>query len=127
MRRKQGELSFPNGWGGRRKGAGPKPKGERPGVSHRTRAPLASRFPVLVTVRLRDGLPNLRRRSEHEVLWGALASGKEQSGFRLVHYSIQGNHLHFMMEGTDRSRFSRGVQGLLIRIGCSRTGTTTGS
>ena len=116
MRRKQSEFSFPNTWGGRRKGAGPKPKGKRPGVSHRTRAPLASRFPVLVTVKLRAGLPNLRRRREYEVLWGAMDSAKVKNGFRLVHFSVQGDHVHFLMEGTDRQRFSRGVQGLLIRI-----------
>ena len=62
MRRKQsqavqGTFGFTR-HGGRRPGAGRKPKGQRAGVSHRTRSTLASRFPVHVTTRLFAGLPN---------------------------------------------------------------------
>ena len=49
---RQRELAFPNGWGGKRRGAGRKPKGERAGAPHAKRAALAARFPVHVTVRL---------------------------------------------------------------------------
>ena len=114
-RAKQVEFAFPKGWGGRREGAGPKPKGERPGVSHRTRAPLASRFPVHVTARLVKGLPSLRRRSEYRVLLGAFESGGTRRAFRLVHYAVLGNHLHLLVEGKDREGLARGLQGLLIR------------
>ncbi len=51
-------------WGGKRKGAGREPKGERAGVPHETRARLAPRFPVHVTVRLQRGLPILRRKTD---------------------------------------------------------------
>ena len=53
---KGGLLPFPCQHGGRRAGAGRKPKGEKAGVSHRERAALAMRFPVHVTVKLRQGL-----------------------------------------------------------------------
>jgi hypothetical protein len=49
---RQVPLSFPAGWGGRRKGAGRKPNQERPGVCHATRPVLARRFPVHVTLRV---------------------------------------------------------------------------
>ena len=88
---KQEQFTFPNGWGGRRKGAGPKPRGERAGVSHRTRAPLAARFPVEVTMRVKPGLPSLRGLKEHAALRGAIVAGCEREGFRLVHYSVQSN------------------------------------
>src|SRR5205085_9781846 len=41
--------------------------------------------------------------------------GKEREGFR-VHFSVQGNHLHLIVEADDRPALSRGVQGLAIRV-----------
>ena len=32
-------------------------------------------------------------------------------GFRICHYSIQGNHLHLICEATDERLLARGVQG----------------
>ena len=115
-RPRQARFVFPNGWGGRRKGAGPKPRGERAGVSHRTRAALASRFPVEVTMRVRGGLPSLRGLQEYAALRAAITAGCERGGFRLVHYSVQSNHLHLIVEGSCRPTLSRGLQGLAIRM-----------
>lgn len=61
-------LPFPAQHGGRRRGAGPKPKHGKPGVSHRQRSALAKRFPVHVTVKLKQGLPKLRQRAERAAL-----------------------------------------------------------
>ena len=110
-----GELPY-RSWGGARPGAGRKPVGERAGVSHRARAPLASRHPVHVTVRVKQGLPGLRNRRVYAALRVAFAAGCDRFGFRLVHYSVQRDHLHFMVEAKERRALSRGVQGLLIRI-----------
>ena len=103
-------------WGGKRTGAGRKPNGKRAGVSHGLRAPLAARFPVHVTVRLKKGLPRLRNKATYRVLRKAFAAGSERFGFRLCEFSIQGNHLHLIAEAKDRRSFSRGMQGLLIRV-----------
>ena len=111
----QGLLPF-RSWGGPRAGAGRKPNGEKPGVSHRTRAALASRHPVHVTVRMQRGLPTLRKRSTHAVLRAAFAAGCDRFGFRLVHYSVQSNHLHLIAEAKDTTSLSRGMQGLLVRV-----------
>jgi len=35
---------------------------------------------------------------------------------RLVHWSVQGNHLHLIVEAKDRLALSRGMQGLKIRL-----------
>jgi putative transposase len=112
----QGAFEFPNGWGGRRKGAGPKPKGERPGVSHRRREALASRFPVHVTLKVKAGLPSLRRRQAHAVLIGAFTAMSGRTNFRLVHYSVQSNHVHLICEALDRRELARGIQSLATRI-----------
>lgn len=104
-----------NGWGGRRRGAGPKPKCERAGVSHRTRARFPSRFPVHVTLKLVKGVPSLRRHRAHAVLLGSLALASRE-GFRVVHYSAQSNHVHVLCEARDRDALWRGVHRLAIRV-----------
>ncbi len=71
---------------------------------------------MLITTRLVDGLPNLRRERTIALLRGALAAGADRFGFRLVEYSIQTNHLHFVAEGEDARPIARGMQGLLVRV-----------
>jgi len=112
---KQGELRFRT-WGGKRDGAGQKPNGEVALVSHLRRASLASRFPVHVTMTVREGLPGLRGRDERRAVREAFAKGCERGGFRLVQFSVQRDHLHLIVEGKDREALSRGLQGLAIRV-----------
>ena len=47
---------------------------------------------------------------------GALAAGRERFGFRLVHFSVQRDHLHLLTEAEDRQALTRGMQGLAIRV-----------
>ena len=112
---RQFELEFKS-WGGPRPGAGRQPKGERSGAPHAPRAPLASRHPVHVTVRLCKGLPSLRRKQPYLALLRCFCAGRERFGFRLIEYSVQSNHLHLIAEAKDRRALSRGMQGLLVRI-----------
>jgi REP element-mobilizing transposase RayT len=113
-------LPFRPGHGGARPGAGRKPKiPGRPGVDHRPRAALASRFPVHVTIKLRAGLPRLRSKPAYDALRAAFAAGcaRNLSGaFRLCHYAVLNDHLHLICEAESRQALSRGLQGLLIRI-----------
>jgi REP-associated tyrosine transposase len=128
-RARQGELEF-RSWGGARRGAGRKPKGERALLSHDARPIHKARFPLLITSRLRPGLPSLRRAAEAAQIRAALASTNlaararaERSGqarriapFQVVHHSIQSNHLHLIVEAGDRAELTSGLRGLLIRI-----------
>ena len=112
---RQQELGFKS-WGGKRRGAGCKPKGPRPLVTHLPRPELSARHPVHVTLRLREGLPSLRNGHAQKRLEEVFAIAKERLGMRLVHYSIQTNHLHLMVEAKDRQALTLGVQGLSIRV-----------
>ncbi len=114
-RPKQTELPF-RSHGGRRAGAGRKPKNGIAGVGHDPRAPLATRFPAHVTMKLRGGLPRLRSRAERKVLLAAFATGCARGHFRLTHFAILNDHLHFLVEARDRQTLTRGLQGLAIRI-----------
>jgi hypothetical protein len=132
---RQGELAF-RSWGGARKGAGRKPKGDRALVSHDTRPVHKARFPVLVTTRVRPGLSSLRRAGEAARIRAALAVVNGQARaqtrlgsharipqhpprgapFQVVHHSIQSNHLHLIVEAEDRGAMTAGMRGLLVRI-----------
>ena len=120
-RLQQGVLPFPQN-GGRRPGAGRKPKGDKAGVSHAPRALLAARFPAHVTLKLLKGLPRLRSKSEYAALRAVFVAGckggaRATSGtFRLCHYAVLNDHLHLLVEAQDRRALSRGLQGLAIRI-----------
>ncbi len=102
--------------GGPRPGSGPKPKGAKAGVSHRTRAATAASYPAHVTVKLQRLLPLLRRPREYATLRKCFAKGCDRMGFRLIHYAVLNEHMHFLVEARDRTALTRGVQGLLIRI-----------
>src|SRR5262249_31679880 len=97
-------------------GSGRPSKKEGEHLGHRTRPFLASRFPVHVTLKAVAGAPYLRRGICFRAVRSALAAGKQKPGFRLVHFTVQGNHLHFICEADDRVRLSRGMQGLAILV-----------
>ena len=72
--------------------------------------------PTHVVLRICRGLPDLRTPRALRRLEAAFRAGKEKKGFRLVHYSIQREHLHLMVEVTSKRKLARGMQGLAIRI-----------
>ncbi len=106
-------------WGGARKGAGrPRKDGLKPpkkGTPHHVRPVLKSRFPVHVTWRFHRDVWNLRSRRLFTVVQSAMYWATK-GHFRVVHYSVQGDHIHLIVEATDRKALWRGLQGLGIRI-----------
>jgi REP element-mobilizing transposase RayT len=102
--------------GGKRERAGRKPAGERALVAHSRRARVTRHTPVFVTTKLVEGLPNLRRERTLALLRETLAAGSDRFGFRLVEYSLQSNHAHFLVEAEDQRALARGMKGLLVRL-----------
>jgi REP-associated tyrosine transposase len=110
------QLSFrPRGRGGARPGAG-RPLKPGAGVPHLRRTSLSIHHPVHVTLRVLRGVPNLRRRALMKVIERALRAARDRFGMRVVHYSVQANHLHLIAEADDARALTRGLQGLCIRI-----------
>src|SRR5882724_1544613 len=103
-------------WGGKRKGAGRKPSAAKTGVSHLRRPGFAARHPVHVTMRLLSGVGFLGAFSRARAIEDALRAVKARFGMRIVHYSIQGNHLHLIVECDEPSTLSRAIQGLAVRL-----------
>jgi REP element-mobilizing transposase RayT len=85
-------------------------------MPHEVRALLASRFPVHVTLRTVDGLSGLRSRACFRAIAGAFRLARSRQTIRLIEFSVQGNHLHLIVEAGDAARLSRGMQGLAISI-----------
>ena len=111
------QLAFTfRSWGGKRKGAGRPPKGNAAGVSHLRRRSLSRHHPVHATLRIVCGVPSLREGRLFDEVRFALAAGRERFGFRLVHFSVQSNHLHLIAEAQDSRALALGMQGLSVRV-----------
>ncbi len=115
---KQLQLHLPT-WGGRRKRkrrrGDTEPRKLRK-VPHRRRPPLSPRHPVHVTWRVLPHVWNLRSRRCFGPISDCFSRGRDRFGFRLVHFSVQGNHLHLVVEAGDEKALARGLQGLGVRI-----------
>jgi REP element-mobilizing transposase RayT len=85
------------------------------GVPHRVRPEHKARHPVHLTLRAGRGLPSLREEVIFFEMRGALAR-TARSWFRVVHFSVQANHVHLLVEADDKASLSRGVMGVAIRM-----------
>lgn len=59
---------------------------------------------------------NLRSWRSFRKIERALEKAKERFGTRIVHFSIQGNHVHFIVECSDLESLHRSMKGLAVRI-----------
>jgi hypothetical protein len=71
-----------------------------------------ARCPAHVTLRAARGLPSLREAGAFAAVRAA-ASGP---AFRVLHWSVQSDHLHLVVEADAPGAFVRGCQGLAIRV-----------
>ena len=100
--------------GGARKGAGRKRlPAELRHTPHRARAQHRARHPVHVT--LRAFTHSLRNQHVARTVLHALRDSNSPQ-FRVVHHSVQHNHVHLLVEAESKRALSSGVRGLMIRI-----------
>ncbi len=102
-------------WGGARAGAGRKRRGARRNVPHRPRRRFR-RGTLHVTLRLRAEVWNLRTHRCFRALRRAFERGCQRFGYRLVHFSVQGNHIHLVVEAPDAVQLGRAMKGLEVRM-----------
>ena len=114
MKKKVIQLSFPPvGHGGARPGAG-RPPGDR--VTHHGREPVDVRHPLHLVLRILEGIGSLRSRALFKEVRYAFEKVCEREGFRLVHFSVQGNHIHAIVEADSTEHLSRAMQSMCTRI-----------
>jgi REP element-mobilizing transposase RayT len=112
----QGELfaARRTGRGGARVGAGrPKLRAQLRSTAHRARPMHRAAQPVHVT--LRSSCRSLRSQYVARTVLQALRDSQRDS-FRIVQYSVQENHLHLLVEASDRTALSSGMRGLAVRM-----------
>jgi putative transposase len=119
MMRRQGQLEFRT-WGGKRRGAGRKRVAERRQVAHRPRERVNAQHPILVTTRVMPDVARLRTKVMYEAIQAALAGATkwmyEPGPVRFVHASVQGNHLHLLVEAASNEALSRAMKGSWWRV-----------
>ena len=132
-RRVQQSIRMPDKNGqmrGRRKGdpkprngkkLGRPPNGKRAGSPHKARPELEARWPVHVVLRVHPDFENMRRRHFYQALREATIAVAlrelafdANNTFRIVHISIQRNHVHMLVEAANKSALSRGMQSFQI-------------
>jgi REP element-mobilizing transposase RayT len=104
-----------SGRGGPRPGAGRKSSG-RICERKQRRERFRGGKPVHVTLRLRGGLPRLRSRRFVAELCRSFGEACERGEFRLVHYSVQHNHVHLLVEAEDQAALGRGMKSIGARV-----------
>ena len=118
-RRRQPQQSFEfRTWGGKRKGAGRKQVKARKSQPHRTRRAITAAQPTHVTLRIADDFSRLRRRDMYRAIRKALAVVLARTDFRVVHASVQANHIHLVIEAASKLALARGMQG--FQISCAK-------
>jgi REP element-mobilizing transposase RayT len=102
--------------GGKRENAGRKKSAAfKYDSSHGTRPELFFKHPVHIMLRTLAWVPRLRQRDGYEAIRSALLHFVEGSAFRIVHISIQNNHLHLVVEAANKDALRRGMQSFSIR------------
>jgi putative transposase len=112
---KQLELELPT-WGGARKGAGRKRRSERATVPHVVRADVRAYNPVLVTIRVRNDVPDLRQPSAWAAIVRTFRAVRGRTSIRFVHYSVQREHMHQLAESSGREGLALGMQTFCTRF-----------
>src|SRR6185503_7599973 len=100
-------------WGGAREGAGRKRLERRKKVPHRTRPAHRDIHPMHITLRRLPNLPSFRQQRVGTMMLRQIRRLNDDD-FQIVHFSIQGNHLHLVVEAVDRDAVTRKMRGLAI-------------
>jgi REP element-mobilizing transposase RayT len=96
-------------------------KGARAGSPHKKRPELKPRYPVHAVLRVHSAIGSLRKRFMYQALREATLSvalrelhDRETGAFRIVHISIQRDHVHLIVEADNKTALSRGMQSFQI-------------
>src|SRR5262249_32294437 len=100
--------------GGKRRGAGRKPEGARAGERHAARPAFKPYHALHVVMRVVPEVGSLRRRQTYQALRDATITAALRERFRIVHISLQRNHVHMLVEAEHKAALGRGMQGFQI-------------
>lgn len=111
-RMKQMKFNLEKGsWGGRRSGAG-RNRLKSSGVSHRIREKVNPRTPTHINFKYRITIKN---KDFLRILKRAILNSRRK-GLRIIHYSVQWNHVHFIIEADSNEKLTSGMRSLTVTI-----------
>ena len=123
----QAAWSFPKPKA-KNRGGRPRIVDRRASERHETRAPLPAGTPVHVTMRIVPAVGAMRKRHLYRAVRKATLQAYAANRIRIVHLSIQHDHVHAIVEASSRDGLARGMQGFQISAArhinraCRRTG-----
>jgi REP element-mobilizing transposase RayT len=82
--------------------------------AHVVRPGVIASHPVHVVLRVVREVGSLRTRHAYRAIRGAIGKCAGRTNYRVVHVSIQTNHVHLLVEADDREALTRGMQGFAI-------------
>jgi len=85
-------------------------------ISHYARPKLGKKEVLHLTLKLRRGLPSLRRQKAFKAIERSFFKYSRGDGFRLTQFSVQNDHLHFIAEADSKPALSRAMQKLGISL-----------
>ena len=108
------QLPFPPlGRGGYRPGSGRK---RGPRATHHGRTSFSVPIPLHAIWRTQPDVRSLRGKKLWRQIRESFRRCHEKPGFRLTHFSVQGTHVHFIVEADEVALLSRGMQGLGVSM-----------
>ena len=90
--------------------------GPHPLVRHLSRPALPGLRPCHVTLKARPGIASLRIPRVYRAIEASFARACERGAFRLVHFSIQDDHAHLVVEAAGREVLGRGMKSIAARF-----------
>ena len=113
MSTKLRQLTFKQlNWGGKRRGAGRKPKNGRAGVSHDKRPELNRNHPLLVTVKVLPVVGKLRNQLVLALFRRLVERMNAKDVVQVIEFSIQHDHVHMVVEAEGKAELSSAMNGL---------------
>jgi putative transposase len=82
------------------------------GVAHSTRETVTARTPVHINFKYRI---NIRSKEVLKLLAKAMAKAQTH-GLKVVHYSLQSNHVHLIAEANDNKTLTKGMRSISITL-----------
>ena len=67
-------------------------------------------------MRMAKHVYNLRSRRAFAIVGRAIVKAADRFGMRIVRFSVQGNHVHLVVEAAETGALSRAMQGFSIRV-----------
>jgi REP element-mobilizing transposase RayT len=96
--------------GGKRKGAGRKQVRAIKSAPHRRRPVLRKGIGLHVSLRVTSELARLRRRNAYAAVRRAANVVLARTDFRVIHISIQANHVHLIVEADNKAALATGMK-----------------